>query len=816
MATRIVSPSASGSGSGSWANPWTCDQARRLANPGDLVQLRGGTYPYSSTHSYDNQAGNGAQGTSSSLIVWDNYPAETPVITRRCYLHYAKYIKFTGITFTSSGESWIVGGRSDAGADHVTVHACTFHQTSPGTAYTGFLLEDTKFFVLDGNFWKDWTSGDMIKFYRASRLLVKNNHFSLSRGGHTLLAAHDCTRSVIHRNYFRNSIDRALHCTERPGQHAENLLVQWNTFIDCDWDRTSSHPFDGTDQEFERGANQAVRFASPKGIFRYNIIGIANKGKDHDWASGLDISFYDASRDAHSARYYHNTIYKGKKNGVGVTTNISETGGDYNDLDIRFINNIIAQNDEYAIRFGNSDLNWRTYKFDHNQIADNRKSSLIYISGESPNVMSVASAQSKYPQVFKGSITGNPSFKDAAILTAINAAPQDYNANDLDEIFYKMTLSSGSAGKNAGTHLATVTQAGTGVTTIRLSDAIPFVNGWGLVARDEIYIGANLVEVVDRPSDTTIVVNTAIDVSVGDKVYHSVVGSVTPDIGIPSTTLDVTEPTVPEEPPPVLSTDDETPEEEEDDLEAQPPTSVEITPSSINDPLYPQANPILQKPGIMVNLSGIGLKSPILAGLAGVFSLSLGNGERLLSWRIYNTERAFENQLEVVNPEAPTTNIVFGTDTDTDSPSTRNYIEWITNYGKTVRQFYVKNLPAAGSLYIGNQEAQSANAQFSVASGDPLTFGINILPAFADEFFAIHEYVGNRYANTLRNWGGAITAEITLDGSLIISERYIGDVHGYYMASPSSGTHPIKVRLRAAKASPYYVDIDGNIEISYA
>jgi hypothetical protein len=813
MATRIVSPTAGGSGDGSLGNPWTCDQARRLADAGDTVQLRGGAYPFSSTHTYDNSGGGGQQGTATSWITWENYPSETPVITRRMYLHYAQYLKFSGISFTSDGESWVLGGLSDAGADHVTFESCTFNNTEIGTAYTGLLLHDSKFVTLDGCTWQDWLLGDMVKFYRATRLLVKDNNFNVARGGHALLAIHDSKRSVVHRNYFRNNIDRALHCTERPDNSAEDLIVQWNLFVDCDWNGTDAHPFDGTDQEFERGANQSARFVVPRGIFRFNIIALSNIGKDHDWAAGIDISYYDSSRDSHDLRCYHNTIYNGTKSGVGITTNPVETGGVFNDLGMRFQNNIVAQNDEYGIRLGHADLEWRTYKFTYNQIADNRKTSLIYIAGESPNAMSVADAESAYPQVFSDNITGYPSFKDDSILAAINASPASYGIADIDDIFYKLTLSVGSPGKAAASHLATVTQAGTGVTTINLSDAVPFTDGWGLVARDEIYIGANLVEVVDRPTNTTIVVNTAIDVSVGDKVYHSVVGSDTPDMGVPTTTLETTDPVVPPEPPPDLGTDDTTPEEDEDDIGSQPPTGIAITDATVADLLFPNANPILQKPGLRVNLSGVATKSPVLSGLGGTLQIILGNGERLLSWRIYSEN--FEKQLTIVDPDNPTVDIVFGTDTDTGVLAIRNYVEWITNYGKTVRQLWVKDLPAAGSLYIGNQEAQSANAQFAIASGEPLSFGINILPAFADEFFSIHEYVGNRYANTLRNWGGALTAEVSIDGAPIISERYIGEIHGYYWDAPGSGIHPVLVRLRAAESSPYYVDIDGNIEIAY-
>jgi hypothetical protein len=234
---------------------------------------------------------------------------------------------------------------------------------------------------------------------------------------------------------------------------------------------------------------------------------------------------------------------------------------------------------------------------------------------------------------------------------------------------------------------------------------------------------------------------------------------------------------------------------------------------------FPQANPVLQKIAAKLNLSGSGPENPILSGLAATMTINLSDGETLDTLRIYSGDPdspTFEQVFEVSTDGEPTTNnVVFGTDTDTGASAVRNYIEWVTDRGKTTRQFYVQNLPSQGCLYINNQEAQGGDAVFQIESGDPVSFGINILPNLADEFFKLGEYSSNRYANTLRSWGGAFTGQVSLDGTNIISERYLGDIHGYYWPAPSSGNHPIAVRVRAATASAYYVDITGNIRIEY-
>ena len=132
-----------------------------------------------------------------------------------------------------------------------------------------------------------------------------------------------------------------------------------------------------------------------------------------------------------------------------------------------------------------------------------------------------------------------------------------------------------------------------------------------------------------------------------------------------------------------------------------------------------------------------------------------------------------------------------------------------------LRQFFVKDIPYRGGLYLHNQEAQLGEAVVFINKDDDNrfakdgAFGINVLPVFADEFFTQHEYRGNRYAQTLRNWGGAATIEFWADGEQKISEIDIADLDGYYWEEPDYGLHECFVRLRAAAGSGYYVDIPG-------
>lgn len=239
----------------------------------------------------------------------------------------------------------------------------------------------------------------------------------------------------------------------------------------------------------------------------------------------------------------------------------------------------------------------------------------------------------------------------------------------------------------------------------------------------------------------------------------------------------------------------------------------------------PQKNPTTDKVTSRLNLAGTSAGNAILKGLAGSFRIELQEGEELQRWWIYS-DSGFEKELTWIlsedgdeeNPEKAiaVTSVNFGVDTDSGPSGVRNYIEWVTNFGTNRRQFFVKDLPSVGAIYVNNQEAQSVGATLETTSGSDISLGINILPSFCDEFTQQHEYTGNRWANTIRAWGGAFTAEVYLDGELVIAERDIADVAGYYWESPSAGEHTISVRVRAAQGSIYTVDISGTIFVTYA
>jgi len=277
---------------------------------------------------------------------------------------------------------------------------------------------------------------------------------------------------------------------------------------------------------------------------------------------------------------------------------------------------------------------------------------------------------------------------------------------------------------------------------------------------------------------------------------------------------------------------------------------------------FPQQNPTLDKMSSRLGYAGAGSLSPILKGLKGRFTFSpdTTTGESLTgaTIRCYNEDRTsykdWSSSLTFPLVPGPSyydgqVDVTFGFPSYTFSGAVpqRNILEWTTNIGTCRRQFWVVDHPTIGAVYVDNQEAQSGTAYVHVdptatssppftdmAAGDEdaatawwdknLMFSVSILPALSDEFFQQQEHYdkvktwGNRYANTLRNWGGASTVEVFLDGggTATVAERELKDFDGYFWGVVSEvqlGAHILTIRLRSVMGSATYVDLFANVHI---
>ena len=303
----------------------------------------------------------------------------------------------------------------------------------------------------------------------------------------------------------------------------------------------------------------------------------------------------------------------------------------------------------------------------------------------------------------------------------------------------------------------------------------------------------------------------------------------------------------------------------------------------------PQMNPTLDKMSSRLGYAGSGSLSPILSGLKAKFTFFCDwqNGETFTwsssypnagqvkcydgnmteatakdwSMRTYTDSPLDYTDTNSRDMEAVVTmgdsNLMF-----TGAGPTRNILQWTSNWGTCRRQFWLVDLPPAKAIYIDYQDAHGGVAYIhvdptTVLNGGPLPatgetehsrywdrnamFSINILPQIGDESFrqqesftqddqaganALNRGWGNRYANSLRNWGGVKTVEVILgademtDGfqteRTLIPETNIEDVHGYFcgpLTDEDLGQHLLTFRLRAAVGSSTYLVVPAYINL---
>jgi len=235
-----------------------------------------------------------------------------------------------------------------------------------------------------------------------------------------------------------------------------------------------------------------------------------------------------------------------------------------------------------------------------------------------------------------------------------------------------------------------------------------------------------------------------------------------------------------------------------------------------------QFNPTLDKMGSQLGQAGAASLGPILAGFPGRFTIRLDDGEALSLVQIVNDDGLVISTPTITTStdgETASIDVTFGTDTSTGVPPVRNHVVWTTTFGVSRRHFWVRDFPSADGVYVDNQDAQGAeavvdcNLDDAIAYARKADFSIAFFPAINDEFFTQHELTLNRWANTIRNWGGVETVQIWLDAVEIWGETDIADVDGYFWEPTVYGTHTLLCRFRAKEGSSTYQDISATIRL---
>lgn len=543
---NIVSSTATGTGDGSLANPWTLKQAAAAVSAGAKVYLRGGLYPNLSNNVIDSSNATVINGTAGNFITYQNYPGEVPELLGPCRIYNSQYLRFKGIKFFSSGKSHIstttaAGTTRDIEFETCEFDAQQFPPTGIGIAFTGLLFQNTTNIVFRQCKFGKWYSGDFVSCRSCTQILVEDCDFSQGGAPHALFGMLNCGNAWIRRSVFRNPWSRAFYTTRGGAASTDkNILVEDCIFFDSNWDRISPHP---GDSEGNLGDTESVRFMVEQSIFRNNLIighnpGLTDRstGQPFSYSCGFELHHYDLNYDYSHVRACHNVIHKSDRCGISMVWN-KTSAPNITALDHRFKNNSITEFVNYGINVAHKDLPWESWIFDSNRIYDPAKTKTIFIASESPNTFTVSEAQAANSIVFKNNISNAPIYNSPGAYDTFNNDPSLLDITDLEILFNAFSESPGSAAYQAGKELAKITANGTTVTTLSVDDAYWFMPGTNYYAGDKIYVGSNsAVTVTGIVSATQITVTPAITVAVNDKIYLERSGKM-PSIGVYALTM---------------------------------------------------------------------------------------------------------------------------------------------------------------------------------------------------------------------------------------------------------------------------------------
>ena len=532
--TNIVSPSATGGGSGSLASPWTLKEAGQNLTAGQTAYLRGGNYPSATAHALDSITNTVVSGTAGNVITYKAYGNEIPIITWQCRLLNVSYIKFDSIKFTSIGSSWISTTSTAGTQRNIEFYNCSFESTKgSGASYTGLLLQWGRNYKFSKCYIGIWWNGDAIGIKDCQQVLFEDCDFGQARAPHAVINMIEVSNAVIRNCLFRNPWARVVSIRSRTIA-AERVLVEDTAFLDCNWNQTDFHP--GSIDTGEQGSDDSVRFMSEKSIFRNNLVIGSNLGEfapgggAQAYTSAFQIHYFDAYADHNHIKVYNNVLHKCKVNSLGFLYNTS--AGIITAAKYKFRNNSISESQSFGVYIGSTVLPWEDWLFEKNRIADTTKTKTVFISGEPLTSLTVAEAQAAYSTVFKSNITNAPVFTDVELYDEFDADPTLFPWSRLAEFFDAFKETPGSAGKGVGMELAKVTANGTGVTSITVDDSYWFMGTNDYHVGDKVYIGTNsLVTITAVPDSTHITVTPAITVAIDDKIYTEKMTK-TPDIGL--------------------------------------------------------------------------------------------------------------------------------------------------------------------------------------------------------------------------------------------------------------------------------------------
>ncbi|HLN74685.1 MAG TPA: hypothetical protein VK205_15445, partial [Prolixibacteraceae bacterium] len=179
-ATYYLSPNGSDSGSGSSSSPWfTLNKAWSVAQPGDIIYLKGGTYRYGTTQSLMGKSGS----AGNPIKIWA-VEGETPVITPS-----SEYTGTRGINI-------------DADYVHIKgLEICNYQQRTSTALYYGIVAENSNYITFD-------------------QIKVHDNGFGLSIGSDS------GDNLVVNSDFYRNADPMSNFGGNIPWDAADGITIR--------------------------------------------------------------------------------------------------------------------------------------------------------------------------------------------------------------------------------------------------------------------------------------------------------------------------------------------------------------------------------------------------------------------------------------------------------------------------------------------------------------------------------------------------------------------------------------------------------------
>ncbi|MBW2990902.1 right-handed parallel beta-helix repeat-containing protein [Candidatus Woesearchaeota archaeon] len=462
----------------------TIQAASNVAQPGDNIYIRAGTYR--------EQIRPSRSGSSGNYITYARHGNEEVTITGvsdGISLNGRNYIVIDGLRIEDVGHFWI----DLRGGTHNIIKNCYMRGADGwsgitlggGSDYNKIL--DNTIVGYCGPSTPTYSSSDLIFCSGGCHNnLIEGN--DIQNGAHVSISLQAKSGTTTHNVIRNNKVRNLWHTATNTHPNSDYTLIEGNTIVDAGEEFQNNMCGSDRDRTMNRNLHASIQLGASNCIVRNNVL--INNGQ-------LYINSYSPA-DALNNHIYHNTLYQ---NYYGTYTNGPRPV--YGNV---IKNNIFYNQREYELYVWINNAQKENYFVKNNILGADI---LVYPDGR----MSLTQVQSRYPNNWYDNLAVNPGF--------VNAGTRDLH------------LQSGSPMINAGAWLTKTTSSGSSSRTLRVEDAGYFMDGWGIIEGDLIQLqGQTATARITNVNygTNTLTISTSLSWSSGTGVALAYSGSA-PDIG---------------------------------------------------------------------------------------------------------------------------------------------------------------------------------------------------------------------------------------------------------------------------------------------